>query len=183
MSSEGQQSRPRDARIAVQIAEVCERAQVLASAIPGPLLLLRVRAGDASVEVRWQETAARPAGAGPGVAPGPGGDGTAGTGPEAAGAVGEDSGRTLITAPMVGTFYRAPSPGGEPLVKPGDVVAPGQTVGIVEAMKLMNSVTAECAGQVMEVLAEDGAPVEFGQPLLALTAVELADAVSMTAGP
>ena len=69
---------------------------------------------------------------------------------------------------MVGTFYRAPEPGAAPFVTVGDLVRPGQVVGIVEAMKLMNEVTAERAGRVTEVLVDDGRPVEYDQPLVAL---------------
>ncbi|MBN2798091.1 MAG: acetyl-CoA carboxylase biotin carboxyl carrier protein [Deltaproteobacteria bacterium] len=71
-----------------------------------------------------------------------------------------------IHSPMVGTFYKAPSPGAPPFVKVGDRVRLGQTLCIVEAMKLLNEIEAEVAGVVVEVLADDGAPVQFGQPLM-----------------
>jgi acetyl-CoA carboxylase biotin carboxyl carrier protein len=74
----------------------------------------------------------------------------------------------IIASPMVGTFYRTPEPGSAPYVSVGDAVEPGQVVGIVEAMKLMNPITAEKAGIVEEVLAENAAAVEFGQPLISL---------------
>jgi acetyl-CoA carboxylase biotin carboxyl carrier protein len=70
-----------------------------------------------------------------------------------------------IKSPMVGTFYRAPEPGAEPYVKVGSRVAAGQTVCIIEAMKIMNEIEAEVAGVVKEVLAEDAQPVEFGTVL------------------
>ena len=70
-----------------------------------------------------------------------------------------------IKSPMVGTFYAAPEPGADPYVRPGSRVTAGQTVCIVEAMKIMNEIEAEFAGVVREVLAEDATPVEFGQVL------------------
>jgi acetyl-CoA carboxylase biotin carboxyl carrier protein len=74
----------------------------------------------------------------------------------------------LVRSPMVGTFYRSSSPDAAPYVEVGDVVAAGQTVAIVEAMKLFNPIAVESAGVVVEVLAEDGQPVEFDQPLFRL---------------
>lgn len=72
---------------------------------------------------------------------------------------------TPITSPMVGTFYRAPNPGAEPFVKVGDRVEVGQTLGIIEAMKLLNEIEAETAGVIKEICVENAQPVEFGQPL------------------
>jgi acetyl-CoA carboxylase biotin carboxyl carrier protein len=71
-----------------------------------------------------------------------------------------------ITAPMVGTFYRAPGPDEPAFVEKGDRIRAGQTVCIIEAMKLMNELEAEVAGEVVEVLAQNGQPVEFGQVLM-----------------
>ncbi len=73
-----------------------------------------------------------------------------------------------ITSPMVGTFYRAASPDADPFVQVGDQVAHGQTVCIIEAMKLMNDITAEKAGKVVQILVKDGEPVEYGQVLMLL---------------
>jgi acetyl-CoA carboxylase biotin carboxyl carrier protein len=70
-----------------------------------------------------------------------------------------------IRSPMVGTFYKAPEPGAEPYIKVGNRVSPGQTVCIIEAMKIMNEIEAEIAGVVREISVEDGQPVEFGQVL------------------
>ena len=70
-----------------------------------------------------------------------------------------------IRSPMVGTFYKAPEPGAEPYIKVGNRVTPGQTVCIIEAMKIMNEIEAEIAGAVREILVEDSQPVEFGQVL------------------
>ncbi len=73
-----------------------------------------------------------------------------------------------IKAPLVGTFYRASQPGAAPFVNEGDTVDAGQTVGIVEAMKLMNQVTTDVSGKVAQILAEDGAWVEFEQTLMVI---------------
>ncbi|MEC4806543.1 MAG: acetyl-CoA carboxylase biotin carboxyl carrier protein [Jaaginema sp. PMC 1079.18] len=77
-----------------------------------------------------------------------------------------DDKTTEITSPMVGTFYRAPSPDEAPFVDVGDRVQTGQTVCIIEAMKLMNEIEAEVSGQVLEILVDNGQPVEYGQPLM-----------------
>ena len=71
----------------------------------------------------------------------------------------------IITSPMVGTFYSKPSPTAEPYVEVGSTVKVGDTVCIVEAMKLMNEIESEYAGEVAEVLVKDGEPVEYGTPL------------------
>jgi acetyl-CoA carboxylase biotin carboxyl carrier protein len=70
-----------------------------------------------------------------------------------------------VTSPFVGSFYAAPSPDAPPFVDVGSVVRPGQTLCIIEAMKLMNEIEAECAGTVSEVFAQNGKNVEFGQKL------------------
>jgi acetyl-CoA carboxylase biotin carboxyl carrier protein len=73
-----------------------------------------------------------------------------------------------IEAPMVGTFYRASSPTGDPYVREGDVVKEGQILCIIEAMKLMNEIESKAAGRVAKILVENGQPVEYGQPLFLL---------------
>ena len=70
-----------------------------------------------------------------------------------------------VKSPMVGTFYRAPEPGAEPYVKAGSRVTVGQTLCIIEAMKIMNELESEVSGVVREILVEDAQPVEFGQTL------------------
>jgi acetyl-CoA carboxylase biotin carboxyl carrier protein len=70
-----------------------------------------------------------------------------------------------VKSPMVGTFYRAASPGAAPFVEVGDTVAQGDTLCIVEAMKLMNEIEADASGTIKAILVENGQPVEFGQPL------------------
>ncbi len=77
----------------------------------------------------------------------------------------ETAGDNVVTCPLVGIFYAAPEEGAEPFVKVGDTVKKGQTLAIVEAMKLMNEIESEVDGVVTEVLAENGQAVEFGQEL------------------
>jgi acetyl-CoA carboxylase biotin carboxyl carrier protein len=72
---------------------------------------------------------------------------------------------TVVTAPIIGVFYRSPSPGAPPFIEPGAAVEPDTTIGIIEVMKLMNPVTAGTAGTLTEFLVVDNAQVEFGQPL------------------
>lgn len=71
----------------------------------------------------------------------------------------------LITAPMIGTFYAAATPGAQPFVAQGDEVYVGQTIGIIEAMKIMNEIESEVAGVIKEVAVQNALPVEFGQVL------------------
>lgn len=92
-------------------------------------------------------------------------------GPPAEAAVAEpgdtpaESAHHVVESPMVGTFYRAPSPEAPPFVEVGDDVRPGQTLCILEAMKLMNELQAEVSGTVRDILVENGEPVEYGQAL------------------
>ena len=73
-----------------------------------------------------------------------------------------------VNSPMVGTFYRAPSPGAAPFVSVGDTVKEGQTICIIEAMKLLNEIEADKSGVVKEILVENGDAVEYGQPLIVI---------------
>jgi acetyl-CoA carboxylase biotin carboxyl carrier protein len=70
-----------------------------------------------------------------------------------------------VTAPMVGTFYSGPAPGAKPFVEIGTEVKPGDTLCVIEAMKMMNQIESEIAGRVVSILVENGSPVEFGQAL------------------
>jgi acetyl-CoA carboxylase biotin carboxyl carrier protein len=88
-----------------------------------------------------------------------------GAAPTAAPAASEDADIAFVTSPFVGTFYRAPSPESAVFTEVGASVKPGQALCIVEAMKLMNEIECDVAGTVIEVLAENGASVEFGQKL------------------
>ncbi|MGB4703823.1 MAG: acetyl-CoA carboxylase biotin carboxyl carrier protein [Candidatus Saccharicenans sp.] len=80
----------------------------------------------------------------------------------------EDKNIHYITSPMVGTFYRAPSPTSPPFVDIGDTVKKGQTLCIIEAMKLMNEIESDVNGIVVDILVENGKPVEYGQKLFAI---------------
>jgi acetyl-CoA carboxylase biotin carboxyl carrier protein len=141
-----------------------EEVVELARSLPGELRRLTVRSGDREIEVEWSADP-RPAAAPPatgsvtGPAAGPGTPVAADVLPE---------GVTTVRAPLVGTYYAAPSPGADPFVRVGDEVEEGQTLAIVEAMKLMNPVVAEGPGVVREVLVADAESVEYEQALLLL---------------
>lgn len=78
----------------------------------------------------------------------------------------EEAGLVAITSPMVGTFYRSPSPEAPAFVEIGDDVAPGKVVCIVEAMKLFNEIESEIKGKIAKILVENGQPIEYGQKLM-----------------
>jgi acetyl-CoA carboxylase biotin carboxyl carrier protein len=71
----------------------------------------------------------------------------------------------IVTSPMVGTYYRSPSPEAQPFVELGSIVKSGQTLCIIEAMKLMNEVECEYNGKIVQILVDNGQPVEYGEPL------------------
>ena len=81
-----------------------------------------------------------------------------------------DAGLHIIKSPIVGTFYGSPSPGAPPFVSPGDRVEKGQVVCIIEAMKLMNEIEADAAGEIVKCMVTNGQPIEFGQPLFSVRA-------------
>jgi acetyl-CoA carboxylase biotin carboxyl carrier protein len=141
------------------LAALREQAVALATAGPHPPGRVRVEADGAAIELGWAEVPSAPL---PPPPPEPERNGSGGRA-----AVAEIVGHR-VTAPTVGVFYRAPEPGAPPFVTEGDVVSAGQQVAIVEAMKLMIPVEADRAGRVVEVLAADGDPVEFGQPLVVI---------------
>jgi acetyl-CoA carboxylase biotin carboxyl carrier protein len=132
----------------------------LARALPGDLRRLTVRSGDTAIDIEWAPSTGAPPP--PQAAPtgGPGTDRPAGTDGH--------EGLAVVTAPLVGTFYAAPSPDADPFVRVGDEVERGQTLGLVEAMKLMNPVVADEPGVVTEVVAGNAESVEYGQVLLYL---------------
>jgi acetyl-CoA carboxylase biotin carboxyl carrier protein len=76
----------------------------------------------------------------------------------------------LVRSPIVGTFYESPSPGSPPFVKPGDMISSGQVLCIVEAMKLMNEIESDVAGELVKRLVNNGQPIEYGQELFAIRA-------------
>ena len=85
-----------------------------------------------------------------------------------AAAAAEDAGIHIVTSPMVGTFYESPSPGAQAFVKPGDQVEAGQVLCIVEAMKLMNDIESDVAGEIVKRHVTNGQPVEYGQSLFSV---------------
>ncbi|HST77094.1 MAG TPA: acetyl-CoA carboxylase biotin carboxyl carrier protein [Verrucomicrobiae bacterium] len=74
----------------------------------------------------------------------------------------------LVKSPIVGTFYESPAPGAPPFIKPGDNVQAGQVLCIIEAMKLMNEIESDMTGEIVKMLAANGKPVEYGQPLFSI---------------
>ena len=89
----------------------------------------------------------------------------AGSGASSSATAGSGEKLKEITSPMVGTFYTSPSPDAQAFIKPGQDVMPDSVVCIIEAMKVMNEIKAECSGTIVEVVAENGKPVQFGQVL------------------
>jgi acetyl-CoA carboxylase biotin carboxyl carrier protein len=83
-------------------------------------------------------------------------------------AVPEDKDLFIVKSPIVGTFYEAPSPGSPPFVSPGDHVDAGQVLCIIEAMKLMNEIESDVAGEIVKRIVNNGQPVEYGQPLFSI---------------
>ncbi|MBA9005528.1 MULTISPECIES: acetyl-CoA carboxylase biotin carboxyl carrier protein [Thermomonospora] len=133
---------------------VVRRAAQLEAATAAPVRRMKIQSDGMTVEIEWSvEGGGAPRPAAP---------------PPAVREPAADEGAVAITAPAVGVFYRAPEPGAEPFVKVGDRVEPGQQVGILEAMKLMNPIEADQAGLVTEILVDNETPVEYGQPLMLL---------------
>jgi acetyl-CoA carboxylase biotin carboxyl carrier protein len=167
---------------------VCRSATELAGAMPAPPRRIRLRHGQTAVEIEWpdprEQSAAYASGARAGAAqPAPAAPaapaaeppsappaGQTRVAPEAQEAHGAHDSSSLhyVCAPTVGTFYHAPEPGERPCVSAGDLVRPGQPVGVLEVMKMMSTVEADVAGRVVEVVVPDGQPVEFQQRLIAL---------------
>ncbi len=83
-------------------------------------------------------------------------------------ATGEEAGLHIVKSPIVGTFYEASAPGADPFVKVGDQVESGQIICIVEAMKLMNEIECDAAGEIVKRMVTSGQPVEYGQPLFSI---------------
>ncbi|QXJ21516.1 acetyl-CoA carboxylase biotin carboxyl carrier protein subunit [Actinomadura graeca] len=140
-----------------------EEVSHLVKTVPGPVTSVSARLGECVLEVTWAQHApeaprtvvAAPAAAVAGVPA---------AGEPAAPPV--DDTLKRVVAPLVGTFYVAPEPGAPPFVQPGDRIEAGQTIGIVEAMKLMNPVASDWSGEVLQVMVADAEPVEFGQVLV-----------------
>ena len=104
----------------------------------------------------------------PAPAPAPAPSGPAHPGTQATTAAAQDQDLHIIPSPIVGTFYRSPSPSADAFVKIGSNVEPDTVVCIIEAMKLMNEIQAEMSGEVVKIYVENGQPVEYGQPLFGI---------------
>ena len=133
---------------------VCQNATRLLNGLADPPRAVRLRAGDLAVEVEFQQ----------GSAP------VEQLASDGAGADADDADDCLhyINAPLVGVFYRSPEPGADPFVREGDLIEVGQQVAIIEAMKVMMPIKAECAGDVRKILVADGASVEYDEHLIAV---------------
>ncbi|MGP1282425.1 MAG: acetyl-CoA carboxylase biotin carboxyl carrier protein [Parasphingopyxis sp.] len=147
-----------DTDLVRQLAELLDEANLTEIEVEDGERSIRVVRGGASVAVAAPAAAANPA---PAPAPAPAAPAPAETAPAAS----AENHPGAVKSPMVGTVYLAPEPGADPFVKVGDTVSQGDTLLIIEAMKVMNPITAEKAGTVTAMLVEDAEPVEFNQPL------------------
>lgn len=164
---------------AMTVEELRAQTRLLAGELPGTLRRITLRAGGISVDVEWESA---PVAAAPTPAPAVAAPGTAAPAQPAAPAApaapavpdgdAPPAGLVSVTAPLVGTCYRASSPGAEPFVQVGDVVEPGRQLAIIEAMKLLNAITAETRGRVHAIHVQDGEVVEYAQPLIDLVPVD-----------
>ncbi|MFI1395483.1 acetyl-CoA carboxylase biotin carboxyl carrier protein [Streptomyces sp. NPDC020681] len=136
------------------LTDICRSIAEVVRVGPSHPRRVRVALGAASVEVEWDEGQSGPGALSATAAP--------------AREEEESLDGFRECAPLVGTFYAAPAPGAPPFVQVGDHVEIGQQLGIIEAMKLMNPLEATRPGKVVEVLIQDGEPVEYGQPLVLL---------------
>lgn len=156
---------------AAHLEAVCRSVAELARSSSRPPSRIKLCHGSTTVEVEWPDpvpvssaavqSAALPARSDPGQ-------------PSATDTAREDKtddGLSYVCAPMVGTFYRADEPGAPPLVSVGDLVQPGQAVGIFEVMKMLSTVHADVAGRVVDILVADGESVEYAQQLMAVEPV------------
>jgi acetyl-CoA carboxylase biotin carboxyl carrier protein len=154
------------------VEELRAQTRLLAGELPGTLRRITLRAGGISVDVEWDNA---PAAVPPAAPAAPAAVPPAAPAAAAPALPAEDAapaGLVQVTAPLVGTFYQAPSPGAEPFVQVGDIVEPGEQLAIIEAMKLLNSITAEVRGRVHAVHPQDGEVVEYAQPLVDLVPVD-----------
>ncbi|PWI44467.1 acetyl-CoA carboxylase biotin carboxyl carrier protein subunit [Streptomyces sp. ICBB 8177] len=150
------------------VERLCQGVAELARTFDAPPRRIRLRSGTAFVEVEWPTAPPTPppadrAGPAP-AAPAAPVDRQEGA---ATDAPARDT-RHYVDAPGVGTFYHAPEPGAPAYVSVGDVVRPGQPVGVLEVMKMTSTIEADVAGRVVEILAEDAQGVEYQQHLIAL---------------
>ena len=130
---------------------------------------LEVTEGEDRVRIaKFSPAPAAPAAATTGIAAPPGAPTANGASVEAVAAPVTEPEGHAVKSPMVGTFYRSPSPGAVPFIELGQSVKPGDTLCIIEAMKLLNEIEAEVGGTVKQILVENGQPVEYGQPLFVI---------------
>ncbi|WP_433722076.1 acetyl-CoA carboxylase biotin carboxyl carrier protein [Actinoplanes sp. CA-051413] len=134
--------------------QLCRQVERLVASVPGPLDRVRAQVGEAVLELQWARPGTVAVSA------------TASVVATPVAAVAETADGHLLRAPLVGTFFRAGEPGAKPFIEVGDFVETGQQVGILEAMKLMNPIEADCSGRVLEILPDDGEGVEYDQPLV-----------------
>ncbi|MGH3785427.1 MAG: acetyl-CoA carboxylase biotin carboxyl carrier protein [Pseudonocardiaceae bacterium] len=148
-----------------ELRALCQEAISLVQRLPGPVRRVVVRSSDHTVEVEWPVGDATPV---PVVGAQPSAPASATPAPAPDQPLAADAGDAahVVRAPLVGTVYRAPQPDADPFVSVGDIVEVGQTIAIVEAMKLLNHIVTEVAGRVVEICVRDGEPVEFEQPLM-----------------
>jgi acetyl-CoA carboxylase biotin carboxyl carrier protein len=146
-----------------QILELSRDHELSELEIEGEGYKLRVRKGGQVAVTQAPIAAPHPPQGPPVAAPR-----TAGQPAEPAPAMDVDAELAIVTSPIVGTFYRAPDPTAPPFVEPGDNVRKGQTLCIIEAMKMMNNIDSEYEGTVVRVFVENGQPVQFGERLFAI---------------
>ena len=151
------------------LRELADEAVLFIGRLPGPISRVELTRGDCRVQVEWAQTHSSDPRSGPvgEVTP----KIALGSIPPRAAHEGEPAlpaGHVQVKAPLVGTFYQATGPGAPPLVEVGQIVEIGQQLAIIEAMKLMNPINADCRGRVSAAHVTDGASVEFDQPLFDL---------------
>jgi len=129
---------------------------------------IEIHEGEESVRISRNSSAAPVAVAAPIAAPAPAPAAPAPAAAPAESAAAAEPEGHLIRAPMVGTFYRAPSPTSKPFVDEGSSVSSGETLCIIEAMKILNQIESDTAGKVVKILVENGQPVEYDQPLFVI---------------
>jgi acetyl-CoA carboxylase biotin carboxyl carrier protein len=139
------------------LSSLTDQAVNLVGRLPGQVSRIRVRAGSAEIEVEWQSGAANGHDSAPAARP---------AGAEPAGQPAASSTALAVLAPVVGIFYAGPSPDEPPFVTVGERVTAGQQIGIIEAMKLMNHISAETDGTVTAIHVSSGQSVEFDQLLM-----------------
>ncbi|HZO06190.1 MAG TPA: acetyl-CoA carboxylase biotin carboxyl carrier protein [Solirubrobacterales bacterium] len=147
-----------------QLLQILEEKQIAEFEIEEAGIKLRIKKAGAATVITGPAAVPIPAPVAP---PVPSAEPTTEPGPTAVSKPVE-AGLTIVKSPIVGTFYRSPDPNAAPFVSVGDSVKVGQKLCIIEAMKLMNEIESELAGEVVEVYPENGQPVQYGEPLLSI---------------